>query len=303
MRTAHPPRGEGRGVVEFWRHSRVTAKIVATFSPVRSLSLNMIKICSVHLPAIGASLAVLAGLALAGCGGSHGTAKFGKIENYTVNPPRLLAGPAALLLTNAGGFSARYTLAVSASSNANHSTTGVLLGLGPHLMFAPDKSDRTFIWDVDRNMGYLLSEAMQGYGPIRPMEHVTTNFAASADPPVAERVNGHPCHKADWIAECSDGSRTRCSVWRAEDLREFPVRIKAVERSSEFTVDLADVRLGPHPEKLFTPPADFTAYSSADAMLTEMLVRQTSGKRKPELTAPEAQPRVGGSPVPPNGRY
>jgi hypothetical protein len=251
----------------------------------------------------GAVAAILAGLAVGGCGGSHGTARLGE-EGYTANPPRFLAGPTAILLTNADGFSARITLAVSTSSNATpQTTTGVLLGRGSRLLYAPEKSDRTYIWDVGRNMGYLLSEAMQGYGPFRPMESMTTNFAVKGDAPVAERVNGHACQKADWIAECSDGSRTRCSVWRADDLHGLPVRIKAVERLSEFTIDLTDVRVGPPPEKLFTPPGDFTAYSSADSMMTEMMVRATSAKRRPEYTPADAPPRVGGSPIPPNGRY
>jgi hypothetical protein len=275
----------------------------ATFLDSQGLSVNMTRDSSVSLHAVMALAAILAGTALAGCGGSHGTARLGKEDGFTANPPRFLVGPTSILVTNADGFSARMTLAVSTSSNATHTTSGVLLGHASRLLYSPEKSDRTYIWDVDRNSGYLLSEAMQGYGPFKPTERTTTNFFVNAGTPVDERVNGHACQKTDWIAESSDGSRTRCSVWRADDLHGLPVRIKAVDRLSEFTIDLNDIRLGPPPEKLFTPPADFTAYSSADSMMTEMMMRATSAKQKPEYTQPETPPRVGGSPIPPNGRY
>ncbi len=244
------------------------------------------------------------GLMLAGCGGSRRLARLEREESaFSASPPRFLAGPAGLLLTNTDGFSARITLVVS--SNATRTITGTILGRGPHLLYAPEKSDRTFIWDADRNSGYLLSEAMQGYGPIRPTEHVATNFVVNAGEPVAERANGHPCRKTDWIAESSDGSRTRCSVWRADDLKGFPVRIKAVERSSEFTIDFSDVRLAAPSEKLFQPPGDFTAYSSGDSLITELMMREGSAKRKhndndADFTTP---PRTGTSISPTSGHY
>jgi hypothetical protein len=236
------------------------------------------------------SLLVLAGalivMMVPGCGGSHQAMNLNDLEDSAmgVKPPRFLAGPTGELLTNVGGFSARITMEISSSSNKVRTVSGTVLGQGTHLLFAPEKGDRSFIWDVAGDSGYVLSEALQGYAPISSTERVTTNIdvKTSGVGTAVERANGYRCQKGDLVTESSDGSRSRFTVWRADDAKGFPVRIKAVEGWTEFTINFSAIRLESLPGKLFLPPEDFTKYVSADAMMTELSMRQSAVKKRRE---------------------
>ena len=77
--------------------------------------------------------------------------------------PSFLTGPMALLLTNAGGFSARLTFETRSSWGSTQAISGTLTGAASKLAFLPDakKSIRApmiFVWDIFWNNGYALND-------------------------------------------------------------------------------------------------------------------------------------------------
>jgi hypothetical protein len=78
----------------------------------------------------------------------------------------------------------------------------------------------------------------------------------------------------------SDASSTLFRVWRAEDLKDFPLRIATATNAAPRTLSFSKVRLEAPRSELFSPPQAFTKYQSADAMMGELLLRRQNLKRR-----------------------
>jgi hypothetical protein len=229
-------------------------------------------------------------------------------------PPAFLNGPMALLLTNTGGFSARAVLESGAPASGVELAAGELLGQGGKLLFAPGTGKATakraraedfaFIWDVAANRGYALNDPLQGYAPIS-YGRLFTNLATSAtlNPAATENVAGHPCQQTEVTVAADDGSASVFRVWRAMDLKGLAVRISGASDGTPVTLTLSKVKLEPMPNELFQPPAGFTKYASAEAMVNELMSRQLNLKQRPSYQMENLEPPSGQAVRPPVRSY
>ena len=249
-------------------------RMKATVGAVRVLG------CSIATP-VWLWLLMLAFI-LSGCahglrGHEPGTSAAGA---FAPVPPAFLTGPAAMLLTQADGYSAHVIMSTGAPLPAGQSAAGELRERAGKLVFAPargqGKSFRggfSFIWDVAQGRGYVLSEALQSYAPVTA--NVTpTNLVNLAVSTMAELIDAHPCQQEQATVAMSDGSSAGFRVWRAADLKRFPMRISSAASTTPFTLNFSRIRLESPPAELFAPPDGFTRYESAEAMMTELVVRQ-----------------------------
>jgi len=208
------------------------------------------------------------------------------IGAFAPMPPAFLTGPAAALLTNVDGFSV-YALFMSDSlPSPSKPLSGELLGREGKLLFAPEPREAkkisrggfTFLWDVSAGRGYLLSEALQAFAPlsasVRP-----TNLVTQPDSTTLAKIDGHACQVEQKLTQMSDGSSALFRVWRALDLKQFPIRIDAATNAGSFSLQCSKVRLQAPPAELFTPPSGFTQYPNAEAMMTELVIRQHNLRR------------------------
>jgi hypothetical protein len=219
---------------------------------------------------------------------------------FLPKPPDFVNGPMAVLLTNADGFGARVVMESRFFSNRVESVSGELLGRSGKLLFVPETAapkgkhpraaDVSFIWDVNEGDGYLLSEALQGYAPMRANVRVTNLVCHPvAGGSVPEKFDGHPCQLADAVVSSDDGSTAAFQLWRCTDLKEFPIRIAASSNSTSSVLSFSQIRLEVPASDLFLPPESFTKYNSPEAMMNELLARQQNIRRKPstEPVSPE----------------
>ena len=202
-------------------------------------------------------------------------------------PPVFLTGPASLLLTNAGGFSAHVLMKSDSLEPQQTGTSGELLSRAGKLLFAPDpgtldkkysRGGFTFIWDVPNGRGTVLSEALQAYAPVT-VSVTPTNLITRPGGTASEKVAGQAGETEDAIVEMTDGSRVTFRVLRAAELKRFPVRINCVSNKPPFALAFSKIRLESPQGELFVPPNGFTRYENAEAMMTELVMRQHNLKR------------------------
>ncbi|MGA2864567.1 MAG: hypothetical protein ABSF95_08765 [Verrucomicrobiota bacterium] len=228
-------------------------------------------------------------VALAGAGCAHSRNK-DRIGLIPPPAPAFLNGPMAVLLTNASGFSCHVVMSVGSPANPGERVAGELLGRGTQLLFVPDanslagkrfaKRGFSFIWDAAGQRGYLLSEALQGYAPISsPVQ--ATNVVVRASRPAPERAGGHPCQQTEVEVASNNGTRALFRVWRAADLKGFPICIVTAAPGRPLAVNASKLRLEAPSSRLFLPPDGFTRYDSAETMMAEMAMRQENLRRKP----------------------
>lgn len=249
--------------------------------------------------------AILAGVT-AGCAHRPSAIKGG--DWLSPRAPSFLRGPAAVLLTNTDGFSAHIVAGTRTPDNFEY-LAGELLGRGSKLLFAPqyeketDKSYRTaglsFVWDVNVNGGYIMSEALQAYAPMAA-DFYATNSVVHPGGLARQKIDGHPCEPEQVTLYSSDGTTAVFEVWRATDEKGFPLRMSAVGVATPPRLDISKFRLGAPPAELFRPPAGFTQYESAEQMMGELATRLANLKRKEPLKETVEQ-SIGGMNQPPGG--
>jgi hypothetical protein len=222
----------------------------------------------------------------------------------TAQVPAFLSGATAALLTNTPGYSSRLVMEIGSVPGLAGVHTGQLLCRGTKLMFAPDMKKSVekrsrfggvgFIWDAADGQGLLLSEALQGYAPISSGAQVTNVlYQVSSAAPL--KYGGYQCEQQTATVQRSDGAITTFLVYRAQELKGFPVHIAETGTSTPLTLSLSQVRLDAPPEDAFAPPAGFTKYSSTEAMADEVVMRERNlkAKKPSETPLPEEPPAHG----------
>jgi hypothetical protein len=250
------------------------------FSGVPDLTLGSCLFC------LAAALALVA----VGCSGVREKARRqGLMRVVTPHPPSFLTGPASVLLTNSGGFSAWLEVQAQSTFETDRASSGQLLGRGTKLLYAPESDETTdthhkpggysFIWDVAESKGYVLSEALQGYAPVSAVLHVT-NVAIDIGQSAAQRISGHPCESARATVRMLDGSSAGFELFRAIDLNGFPIKIESATNAMVFTLNLSKIRIEQPQADIFSPPEGFTKYPTPEAMADELAARQNNLRRR-----------------------
>jgi hypothetical protein len=178
----------------------------------------------------------------------------------------------------------------------SRTTSGELLGRDGRLIFQPvldlkGKRARTegglfFIWDTTKNSGYVLSEALQGFAPIKIDAPPAGQFAIAREA-IKEDINGHPCHQCKATAVLGNGLQEHLTLWQADDAKHFPVRIEADNGAERMTLNFSEIRLEYPPLGLFAPPQGFTAYANSVALMNELIIREASLSKKYQITGEE----------------
>jgi hypothetical protein len=68
-------------------------------------------------------------------------------------------------------------------------------------------------------------------------------------------------------------------VWRAGDLGDFPLLIKA--DNGQFVVRFKDIRLEKQSVALFSPPANYTQHANPEVMLSDLVERAIRSRMRP----------------------
>jgi hypothetical protein len=250
-----------------------------------------------------AAVAALVWLAC-GCAHSRGNGHGAEVAISPQVPP-FLNGPMAVLLTNAGGFSAHVSLQTHyGAANAQELYTGELLGRDGHLLFQAiypkqDKALRvaglSFLWDVAEGRGYVLSEALQAYAPYSSGYRATNVLFTAGNLP-AEKIEGLRCVPKEATVVSSEGAVAVFEVLQAPDVKGLPLRIASPAESASLALNLSNLRVAAPAADLFQVPASFTRYESAEGMMSELAMRQANLKRKEPATPTDDTETPGGIP-------
>jgi hypothetical protein len=186
-----------------------------------------------------------------------------------------------VLLTNGTGYSAHLTVQNESLGTPQGVNSGQLLCRGSKLLFAPASNEPkkkqargggfAFIWDVASGHGYVLSGALQAYAPV--------SSSVQATNVVRENQSAAPANAS---VQMSDGTthNFQCSP---SDLAGVPGRISGIGGQMPLVISLSNISREIPAEDTFTPPDDFSKFSSPEAMADELAARQRNLRRKTPL--------------------
>ena len=193
----------------------------------------------------------------------------------------VMTGPVGMLLTNGNTFSSEFSMTFA--EDLEHPISGQILVRGGKIrleaVFATKNKKSAvagefgLIWDEESNLGYVFSEALQGYAPLNNAVRYTNILAQVVTSPI-DRMEGHPVDEANVTVMTSNGQTLVFQLVRVKDMGGLPMQTKSLNSLQAFTLTLSKIRLEKLPDDLFLPPEGFTKYESEAAMLTEFGIRQ-----------------------------
>jgi hypothetical protein len=216
-----------------------------------------------------------------GCFSSSDSKNFSGSSIETL-PPVFLTGPTAALLTNAGSFSAH--IVMSNQLRMSKTISGELFVRGGKLLFAAEPSKNNpggafaYVADLVNGQGFVWSEALQGYAPVR-LSSIPSSLSIHLNDGLT-KLDGHPCQVEEAFVKTSDGSTASFKAFRALDLNRVPLFITSISNTPAIQLSLSKIRPTAPPADVFAPPTDFTKYDSAETMVTELILRQHNLRRR-----------------------
>jgi hypothetical protein len=138
----------------------------------------------------------------------------------------------------------------------------------------------------DLKVTYLVYPGLNSYAEMASHEAAASanpdDYKAEVTPMGKETVDGHDCVKNQVTVTDKDGNKHESTVWNASDLKDFPVKIVTSEGGKSATMLFKNISFDKPAASLFEPPAGFTKYESAQAMMqAEMMKKMGGGLGRP----------------------
>jgi len=203
-------------------------------------------------------------------------------------------GAMAKLFGDNAGFSATMELQITQASGEQMTMTGKMAFLEGKDRFEMDMSamqgghmppqavarmkqmgmgKMTMITRHDKELNYMLYPDMKAYTTMAINESNTpaSAYKSEASKLGEETIDGYECVKNKVVVTGPDGVAHESTVWKASDLKQFPVKIQMTSKDGQALVMLfKGVKLEKPDDAQFEPPADFTKY---DDMMSLMMSR------------------------------
>ena len=143
-------------------------------------------------------------------------------------------------------------------------------------------NDVALINRPDRRMMYLVFPGLQScvrvpYKPEATLSASPTDFKLSIVKEREEIVGGHRCQRNKVVLTDKQGEAHAATLWNAEDLRNFPVRIHYAEGGNVIDMDFFDISLAAPDSSLFEVPAGYSIYDSLPMMLQQEFIKRVAG--------------------------
>ena len=133
----------------------------------------------------------------------------------------------------------------------------------------------------DKSASLLIYPGLQGYveqprsekEPTLAPSQIKLSFTELGK----ETVDGHACAKQKAVVSFGEGTPYEATVWKAVDLKDFPVKVELTGEKNPATITFKNVEFAKPSADAFEAPKDFTRYDSPQSMLQQGMLRMLGG--------------------------
>lgn len=131
----------------------------------------------------------------------------------------------------------------------------------------------------DKNETYLVYPGLKSY-VATPVEEVGETKGAAAEGDVKrteigkETVDGHECTKYKVTVKDDAGKEREFTVWAAQDLKGFPVKMETINEEMPTTMTYKNASFSKPEPSLFEVPSDFKRYADMATMMQEAMMKR-----------------------------
>ena len=130
----------------------------------------------------------------------------------------------------------------------------------------------------DKKLAYMIYPGMKAYteNETKDLEEakLAEKYQIAETQLGKETVAGHPCVKSKAVVTDDKGEKHESTVWRATDLKNFPVKIEANENNTPVTMIFKDIKLAKPDAAQFEPPKDFKRYDNMQSLMQEEMMKR-----------------------------
>jgi hypothetical protein len=146
------------------------------------------------------------------------------------------------------------------------------MGMGSMVMISVPEKKLTYL--VYPGMNSYVESPMKDTGASAKLEDYKIDITELGK----ETLEGHPCVKNKVVVTDDKGKTHESTVWNAQDMKKFPVKIESTQNGSTVTMLFKDVKSVKPEASQFEPPAGATKYDSMmNMMQNEMMKRRGGG--------------------------
>lgn len=133
----------------------------------------------------------------------------------------------------------------------------------------------------EKKVSYLLYPGLEAYVQLAVEQSGASLNDADFEMKVTEigkdKIEGHDCIKNKVVVTSKEGTKHESTVWNAEDLEGFPVRIETTEEGNLVVLLFKGVALSKPDASDFTPPSGYTRYDNMMDMMEKVMMQRMGG--------------------------
>jgi hypothetical protein len=135
----------------------------------------------------------------------------------------------------------------------------------------------TTIIRPDHKATIVVYPSMKSYAEV-PMSKedaasADKNYKVAATKIGTETIDGHPCEKQKVVVTDEKGEKHEALVWKATDLKNFPVQMQIQQGDGAVLMNYRDVVTARPDANLFEAPAGFTKHPSVEKMMEGAMMK------------------------------
>src|SRR5258706_2243163 len=133
----------------------------------------------------------------------------------------------------------------------------------------------------DKKANYMIYPNLQAHAEMAMANseaaEKASEFKIEATELGKETVDGHPCVKVKAVVTDDKGVKSEATLWKATDLKNFPVKLEKTEDATLVTMLFKDVKFAKPEAKLFEPPADSAKYGGMQELMQGAIAKRLGG--------------------------
>lgn len=97
----------------------------------------------------------------------------------------------------------------------------------------------------------------------------------------SENLDGHPCIKYKAVITDDKGKTHESTVWKANDLKKFPIKIETNESGHTTTMLFTNIKMEKPDAALFEAPKDYKKYDNQQQLMQQEMMKRMGVQKVP----------------------
>ena len=129
----------------------------------------------------------------------------------------------------------------------------------------------------EKKVSVIMYPGLTSYAEVAATEDEIGDGNAETTEMGREKIDGHDCSKTKFTTTNAKGKKQDTIVWKAKDLKEFPIQMRLAQRANTVILKFDAPKLEQPEAALFAMPTNYTKYATVPALMQAAMLKMFSG--------------------------